>query len=118
MRISDWSSDVCSSDLSVLHIAPQQHHIVLEREYTRYAGSAATAVEVGDLHALPLLRQVITQLRQPQRLFAIDFLQPAQPHAIAVAGDVGTAQGFGRAEERRVGKGGVSTCRYRWAPYH
>src|SRR3546814_12840289 len=23
-----------------------------------------------------------------------------------------------RSEERRVGKEGVSTCRYRWAPYH
>src|SRR3546814_13267763 len=23
-----------------------------------------------------------------------------------------------RSEERRVGKEGVSTCRYRWSPYH
>src|SRR3546814_11881293 len=23
-----------------------------------------------------------------------------------------------RSEERRVGKAGVSTCRYRWSPYH
>src|SRR3546814_14757049 len=23
-----------------------------------------------------------------------------------------------RSEERRVGKGGVSTCKYRWSPYH
>src|SRR3546814_15484514 len=23
-----------------------------------------------------------------------------------------------RTEERRVGKEGVSTCRYRWSPYH
>src|SRR6056297_984368 len=26
--------------------------------------------------------------------------------------------GFRRSEERRVGKECVSTCRYRWAPYH
>src|SRR3546814_13677018 len=25
---------------------------------------------------------------------------------------------FGRSEERRVGKEGVSTCRSRWSPYH
>src|SRR3546814_17515263 len=25
---------------------------------------------------------------------------------------------LGRSEERRVGKEGVSTCRYRWSPYH
>src|SRR3546814_14602183 len=24
----------------------------------------------------------------------------------------------GRSEERRVGKEGVSTCRFRWSPYH
>src|SRR3546814_19807755 len=27
-------------------------------------------------------------------------------------------QPAGRSEERRVGKEGVSTCRYRWSPYH
>src|SRR3546814_21125189 len=26
--------------------------------------------------------------------------------------------GYGRSEERRVGKEGVSTCRSRWWPYH
>src|SRR3546814_11686568 len=25
---------------------------------------------------------------------------------------------YGRSEERRVGKGGVGTCRSRWSPYH
>src|SRR3546814_12145725 len=25
---------------------------------------------------------------------------------------------LGRSEERRVGKEGVSTCRFRWSPYH
>src|SRR3546814_16715390 len=25
---------------------------------------------------------------------------------------------YGRSEERRVGKECVSTCRYRWSPYH
>src|SRR3546814_21165336 len=25
---------------------------------------------------------------------------------------------FQRSEERRVGQAGVSTCRYRWSPYH
>src|SRR3546814_12217601 len=28
------------------------------------------------------------------------------------------APGGPRSEERRVGKGGVSTCRYLWSPYH
>src|SRR3546814_7180879 len=32
------------------------------------------------------------------------------------AGDIAAA--VGRSEERRVGKECVSTCRYRWSPYH
>src|SRR3546814_13801860 len=30
----------------------------------------------------------------------------------------GAIAGFGRSEERRVGKECVSTCRSRWSPYH
>src|SRR3546814_10982124 len=29
-----------------------------------------------------------------------------------------TVRGYGRSEERRVGKECVSTCRSRWSPYH
>src|SRR3546814_15367764 len=32
--------------------------------------------------------------------------------------EMGTGRKFLRSEERRVGKEGVSTCRYRWSPYH
>src|SRR3546814_19436846 len=35
-----------------------------------------------------------------------------------VAALVGCYAGFGRSEERRVGKECVSPCRYRWSPYH
>src|SRR3546814_14856891 len=31
---------------------------------------------------------------------------------------VASGAGTGRSEERRVGKECVSTCRYRWSPYH
>src|SRR3546814_9255284 len=30
----------------------------------------------------------------------------------------GPIENKGRSEERRVGKGGVSTCRSRWSPFH
>src|SRR3546814_12104598 len=41
-------------------------------------------------------------------------------HAASLAaGRVGGLHGNRtRSEERRVGKEGVSTCRYRWSPYH
>src|SRR3546814_12794099 len=45
---------------------------------------------------------------------------PATPAAIdALVWDgerLFQAEKFGRSEERRVGKEGVSTCRYRWVP--
>src|SRR3546814_16031376 len=41
----------------------------------------------------------------------------SQP-AIACAKDGLKLPAVGRSEERRVGKECVSTCRYRWSPYH
>src|SRR3546814_7361696 len=85
MRISDWSSDVCSSDLHAVERA-QGFDLVFVAEAVdridgRVQGPAATAHQC-------LRRQLA-----------------------AVAGD-GT-RGF-RSEERRVGKECVSTCRSRW----
>src|SRR3546814_19311305 len=37
---------------------------------------------------------------------------------VAVAGTKGVAVEVNRSEARRVGKEGVSTCRFRWSPYH
>src|SRR3546814_13709756 len=92
MRISDWSSDVCSSDLVLL---------TLEQAQTK-----ARAVAAGHRGTLRIA------LAGDRRADAADEAgaatgQAARP-AIAIA----------RSEERRVGKEGVSTCRSRWAPYH
>src|SRR3546814_20268363 len=90
MRISDWSSDVCSSDLLILrdrmrprsalgHVADQQdRRIAAETVAQRGGGIALGVVEI----------------------------------------DMGMIGGIGRSEERRVGKECVSKCRYRWSPSH
>src|SRR3546814_11445065 len=100
MRISDWSSDVCSSDLRLRGIdafldrraAFHQFAHRLRREMRRRArGIAHRRV---DRVALP---------RQP-RCFGLQF---AQPLAQRLAG---------RTEERRVGKEWVSKGRSRWLP--
>src|SRR3546814_8337409 len=90
MRISDWSSDVCSSDL---HIAVRQflrdHRgdpqvdllLAVDRAGSDVAGVGA---EVQQVAAVDAFREHVVQ----------------------------------RSEERRVGKECVSTCRYRWSPYH
>src|SRR3546814_14834069 len=103
MRISDWSSDVCSSDLRELDL-PQP---------TASHGLARPRKALGD----PLLVR------------ARDGMEPT-PRAEAIAGVVQQllelrrdlaegGQTFSpRSEERRVGKGCVRTCRSRWSPYH
>src|SRR3546814_12551285 len=106
MRISDWSSDVCSSDLVD----------AVDRE---------ERVEGG-------LRRAIADARKGCEA-AADHRAPGAA-AFDHGGDEGLALGQGRdagmlqerlraagivrSEERRVGKEWVSTCRSRWWPFH
>src|SRR3546814_15041992 len=101
MRISDWSSDVCSSDLvEGFHLeAPP---VGPERAAHAFLGQAAgdlvgldTVVERGDLEA-----ELVGQVEHRGHLVG------------AIAVDVDE-----RSEERRVGKECVSTCRSRWSLY-
>src|SRR3546814_16728802 len=90
MRISDWSSDVCSSDLLVgLGATDPLPHL-----------SATGRVELTD----PVIDGPV---RQPGRVRPV-----ARRQGVVQRVDVS------RSEERRVGKEGVSTCRSRWSPYH
>src|SRR3546814_16393110 len=103
MRISDWSSDVCSSDLRKpahrLAHRPQRggefRQIMVSGHIARLEMNFSdAAVVAGD--------QPIENLGQPQPGAPID---PAHDPEID------------RSEERRVGKECVSTCRSRWSPY-
>src|SRR3546814_15687054 len=88
MRISDWSSDVCSSDLS----SPDHWRRLRQ------------AVQAGGRAARPPLRQKPGRFRP-----AGDDPRRARRRCRSSGG---------RSEERRVGKECVSTCRSRWSPYH
>src|SRR3546814_18631930 len=97
MRISDWSSDVCSSDL---------FGVVFGHHFQR------TCVET--------LGQ-----RQPDLPGDGDFLFGREGEAPSVAVEqiqrllrVLTGEAAQRSEERRVGKECGSTCRSRGSPYH
>src|SRR3546814_7782405 len=89
MRISDWSSDVCSSDLR--------------------SGAKGRVVHMG--------RQIM--IGQPFLGSGDEFamLVVAMQHAAAECLQ-GTRDHQTRSEERRVGKECVSTCRSRWSPYN
>src|SRR3546814_1971693 len=78
LRISDWSSDVCSSDLSS----------------TAHCWAPSPRSSTDTTGPQPVCTAVVTRTNRTR--------------SAAVQ----------RSEERRVGKECVSTCRYRWSPYH
>src|SRR3546814_13890100 len=98
MRISDWSSDVCSSDLAswgqsgvlVVRAAAQK-----TSEQDTASGNARTAA--ADTYTPNEI--VVTAQKREEKIIDV-------PIAMT------------RSEERRVGKECVSTCRSGWAPYH
>src|SRR3546814_15042248 len=119
MRISDWSSDVCSSDL-----------VKTEREHLRVRGVASQAMEqqamlqgvtkgVSRVHSsaglvdafADAVRTAVTGRAGPAVLEIPEdiFFAPAADETMA-------ADPAARSEERSVGKEGVSTCRSRWSP--
>src|SRR3546814_13250418 len=105
MRISDWSSDVCSSDLL---LASGHIDLVVEAGLKLHDFAALVPIVEGaggtmcDWNGEPLHSESdghVIALGDPARLE--DWIE-----------------GLARSEERRVGKECVSTCRSRWSPYH
>src|SRR3546814_4069553 len=93
MRISDWSSDVCSSDLDGGTTLACR----------RKKGTSGTLLGADDvpIDEAPLAAVLRGQTRDTFGLsFSLD------------------QETLRRSEERRVGKECVSTCRSRWSPYH
>src|SRR3546814_18603421 len=100
MRISDWSSDVCSSDLSPFRERSVEENLDLFRRMR--AGEFADGART--LRAKIDMASGNITMRDP----AIYRIKQV-PHQNT---------GDARSEERRVGKEWVSTCRSRWSPYH
>src|SRR3546814_12466398 len=100
MRISDWSSDVCSSDLPQIH---RQHR----QRGARGGGHAGQ--ESGRFVRLLGHVDIGVEAREPERTQHRGEME----HRDAVAIDQRA-----RSEERRVGKECVSKCRSRWSTYH
>src|SRR3546814_12702460 len=115
MRISDWSSDVCSSDLAVLaepHAGAEQtvdDDMIVGEHGARVAHQPA---QIGiDRHLLGRIAGAPFVGKPRAR-------DQAELRATgAVIADSGAGRGGKRSEERRVGKVWVSTCRSRGSPY-
>src|SRR3546814_12084278 len=100
MRISDWSSDVCSSDLLIEEFCDGMAEGHAFRAYL--PGGASGGILPASKGDLPL------EFGQLEK-----FNSFVGSHAVVILSDKDD-----RSEERRVGKEGVSTCRSRWSPYH
>src|SRR3546814_16141784 len=100
MRISDWSSDVCSSDL-----------IGGNDDLRRFFGKSVP--EPGATSYTPVIAvfamTALMALATSATVFGTPFTIRAGEWFIAFSM---------RSAERRVGEECVSTCRSRWAPYH
>src|SRR3546814_11549025 len=98
MRISDWSSDVCSSDLG----------------YWVNGGDAGFGLSV-EWNAPEGVTIAPFRYPVPDALILFGMMNHVYEHPYALLAEVRVDE---RSEERRVGKECVSTCRSRWSPYH
>src|SRR3546814_14566637 len=108
MRISDWSSDVCSSDLGgwdmPLNYGSQieEHHQV-RRDAGMFDVSHMTVVDLHGAKVREFLRRLVAnsvdKLKKPGK--ALYTCMPDE-----------------RSDARRVGKACARQCRLRWTRYH
>src|SRR3546814_13780421 len=118
MRISDWSSDVCSSDR--LPFTPK-YAVSVNADYQWALGGDATASIGGSIRSLsgqsgnydPVYRTIYGHFARVPSYEVIDLRAGLSFGRYAINAYVNN-----RSEERRVGKECVSTCRSRWSPYH
>src|SRR3546814_2758485 len=101
MRISDWSSDVCSSDLSCVETLPTKKGRPVGRPFE--SGCLRLSVRHAGLRRLSICAFLGSLVVEKGNLTT----------SAASTGGL-----LGRSEERRVGTECVSTCRSRWSPYY
>src|SRR3546814_16287549 len=98
MRISDWSSDVCSSDLKARREPGRPFGTGADFQFLTGDTSPMVKAEWGTKRTCP---------KCGTRFYDLGKEDPVTCIECGV-----------RSEERRVGKECVSTCRSRWSPYH
>src|SRR3546814_11598701 len=107
MRISDWSSDVCSSDLDWLEIEWRESGVEIAPEPNRRKGFGTELITRRVPYELKGRGEL--KLNASGILCVIAF--PLKLGESVLQTDL-------RSEERRVGKEGGRTLRSRWSPYH
>src|SRR3546814_16204136 len=98
MRISDWSSDVCSSDLQPDDLRQGAAQRMPEQGGGQRGMCGYCPESAGD----PERQHAAGEIQAGEQEQRKGCVEPVEV----------------RSEERRVGKECVSTCRSRWSPYH
>src|SRR3546814_6704723 len=133
MRISDWSSDVCSSDLAdvtgtvsfgkdtkgkqrlvITDLDGVSHETLIPKE---------KQVLVHDGQVVNKGEMIVDGPPDPHDILRLQGIEKLATYIVDEVQDVYRLQGVKindkhRSEERRVGKECVSTCSSRWSPYH
>src|SRR3546814_12917527 len=105
MRISDWSSDVCSSDLAAgrrLTMSYPGGTLTINYDYDT-VGNVTKIRENGATSGVGVLAT-----------YAFDTV--GRPSSVTYGNGSVQSFAYGRSEERRGGKDGFSTYRTRWRP--
>src|SRR3546814_11172376 len=128
MRISDWSSDVCSSDLatgfkaSSINLSRDSRPLESDLPAIGAAGLTTPNLVGGTRFAGPEESEVYEfGLKGQWSVAALNlavFKQSIKGFQSNIFTGTGFAPANARSEERRVGKECVSTCSPRGAPYH
>src|SRR3546814_16111503 len=108
MRISDWSSDVCSSDLQETDPATELA-IVIEQARAAAAGEVAPDAALKRRFIQALARMICDAMHPESG-------DPAF-QAIVLRHRSIQVREYARSEERRVGKEWIRSGRFRGAPY-
>src|SRR3546814_20749977 len=119
MRISDWSSDVCSSDLLPPWMNIQGDFAKQIKKALVHFGIEKQPLGI-DVMELPMLRALEAEGievvdGQQALLDAREIKTPDEIELLKMAAAMVDATS--RSEERRVGKECVRTCRSRLSPY-
>src|SRR3546814_15653434 len=110
MRISDWSSDVCSSDL---YCAKVNANNIMGGK----TGFKPLTLIIDAVHKKPGTTDLTQKVWAKGQIFINDDINP-NFYLECMRPDTERANGKIRSEERRVGKECGSTYRSRWSPYH
>src|SRR3546814_16773444 len=109
MRISDWSSDVCSSDLYASWQKGEIAHLTSD-----YAGKPIPDHFDSIEQAVQEARKAQPELKPAFVSYPGTGYSGDHHYGVFMKGN----SSLSRSEGRRVGKECVSTCRFRWSPDH